>query len=166
MTGVGIRVELEDAPLRAVFEKLLALGTDLSEPMDEIGAAMITSTVQRFERGEGPDGQTWSDSIRAAITGTKTLVDRGRLSDPGAYGHVFGRDFVEWGTNILYARLQQLGGKIRAKNVPFLVFFIPGLGWRRKREVTIPPRPFLGVDREDEAEIRAILADHIAEASQ
>ena len=31
------------------------------------------------------------------------------------------RDAVEWGSDRIYARLHQLGGRIRAKNKPFLV---------------------------------------------
>lgn len=47
---------------------------------------------------------------------------------------------VRLATSAIYARIHQYGGVIRARSKPFLVFHIPGVGWRRKKEVRIPKR--------------------------
>ena len=94
------------------------------------------------------------------MEGGKTLVDSARLmqsitsnaSDTG----------VEVGTNVLYAAIHQFGGTIRAKTSRGLRFKI-GKGrdasWATRQSVTIPARPFLGIDAEDEAEIIQIATD-------
>jgi hypothetical protein len=41
-----------------------------------------------------------------------------------------------------YARILALGGTIKAKSKKFLRFFIPGVGWIQKKEVTIPARDY------------------------
>lgn len=41
------------------------------------------------------------------------------------------------GRQKLYAMIHEVGGKIKAKNAPYLVFQIPGVGWRRVKQVTI-----------------------------
>lgn len=47
------------------------------------------------------------------------------------------------GSNVIYARIHELGGIIRARNAKALVFKIPGVGWRQAQSVTIPARPYL-----------------------
>ena len=46
------------------------------------------------------------------------------------------------GTNVIYARIHELGGTIRPKTQQYLRFPI-GDSWVTVREVTIPPRPYL-----------------------
>lgn len=46
------------------------------------------------------------------------------------------------GRGVVYARIHEEGGKIRAKNARYL-HFKGSLGWVRTEEVTMPPRPFL-----------------------
>lgn len=47
------------------------------------------------------------------------------------------------GTNLLYGRIHELGGIIRAKNSPFLVFKTEDGMWHRVKSVEMPARPFL-----------------------
>ena len=129
--------------------------------MDEIGAMLVTSTRMRFSRAVGPDGRAWPPSIRAATTGGQTLIDTGRLSD--SITHVFDKTSVTIGTNVIYASVHQFGATIRAKRQRFLTFRVGGR-WARKRQVTIPPRPFLGPDGEDRAGIIEIVGAHVGEA--
>lgn len=44
---------------------------------------------------------------------------------------------------VLYARLHEYGGVIRARRGPWLVFRTPDGKWHKKREVHIPARPVL-----------------------
>jgi hypothetical protein len=59
---------------------------------------------------------------------------------------------------VLYARLHEYGGTIRAKRRPYLVFRTPDGKWHKKTVVRIPPRPVLGpallaTSHADDAEI-------------
>ena len=97
--------------------------------------------------------------------------DKGLLRNSITYK--VGSDEAEIGTNVIYAPIHEFGGTIRAKNAPYLVFQLPGYqtrsgkltafgkaaaegavdsggnavnatGWVSVKEVTIPPRPYLG----------------------
>jgi phage gpG-like protein len=46
------------------------------------------------------------------------------------------------GTNVIYARIHEYGGEIKAKNSPLLRFKI-GDQWISKKKVTMPERPYL-----------------------
>jgi len=46
------------------------------------------------------------------------------------------------GSNLKYARIHELGGVIKAKNVPYLRFKVDG-NWVSVTQVTIPPRPYI-----------------------
>jgi phage virion morphogenesis protein len=121
------------------------VGAGAKQAMAEIGEALVSSTVERFESGEGPDGTAWKPSQRAEKEGGKTLVDTGRLR--GSIGYEASPASVSVGSNLVYARIHQLGGKAG-----------------RKHAVTLPPRPYLGFSEEDIKEARAILAEHLAAA--
>lgn len=41
------------------------------------------------------------------------------------------------GRQKLYAMIHEFGGRIKAKNAPYLVIKIPGVGWRKVKQVTI-----------------------------
>ncbi len=92
MPGLTMRVEADDREVRQALDHLAAAGADLSPAMDAIGAALVASTLDRFERGVGPDGAAWPVSIRARKQAGQTLGDRGRLRDSITY--VFGPDSV------------------------------------------------------------------------
>lgn len=160
MAGVAIRIDFDDEDVRRALAGLKDAAADLEPAMDEIGGYLTAATQRRFERGAGPDGKAWPPSIRARATGGRTLLDSGRLANSITWRA--GRNSVEVGTNVIYAAIHQLGGTIRAKTEKGLTFRIPGVGFRRKASVTIPARPFLGVDRGDRREIADILRDHLA----
>ena len=145
MTGVSFTVDLDDAAARRALTRLAGRAIDLEPAMDEIGAMLVASTLERFERGEDPDGNAWAPSIRALEQGGQTLVDTSQLR--GSITHEAARDSVTVGTNVIYAAIHQLGGKAG-----------------RGKKVTIPERAFLGINDDDAAEIGDILAEHLAEA--
>jgi phage virion morphogenesis protein len=157
--AVSLKVTVTDAPVRALFARLIAFGQDTTPVMDEIGRAMVASTQERFEREAGPGGVPWLQSIRAATEGGQTMRLSGRLFQ--SLTHVASNGAVEWGSNVIYARIHQLGGVIRAKTKKALKFQIGG-HWFMKQSVTIPQRQYLGVDAGDWDEISTILTDHLA----
>lgn len=162
MTGVGIRIKP-----KGIDETLAALGRiagrlDRAEPMyDAIGGSLVASTQRRFEEGRAPDGNPWPPSIRALAEGGKTLVDTGRLMQ--SQTHIASETGVEVGTNLIYAAPHQFGATIRPVAAPKLRFRILGR-WVSVDEVTIPRRPFLGIDEDDEREIIAIAEDFVGGA--
>jgi phage virion morphogenesis protein len=156
--GAGYRVELEAdealAKLGAAVERL-----EHPAPLyDIIGAMLVTSTQQRFERQAGPDGTSWPPSFRAMMEGGRTLFDGGDLFR--SLTHEATDQGVEVGTNVLYAAIHQFGGTIRAKDGGMLHFSIGGADVF-VREVNMPARPFLGLDAADTDAIEELAADYI-----
>ncbi|KAA5607139.1 hypothetical protein F1188_04355 [Roseospira marina] len=70
---------------------------------------------------------------------------------------------VRQGTNLVYARIHQLGGTIRPKTAKALAVPV-GDGIRLVQQVTIPARPYLGLSAEDRTEAGEIIADWITGA--
>lgn len=163
MTGVSIRIDGTTEALRDL--SAIAARLDDQRPMwDEIGASLELSTSERFQQGRGPDGVMWPRSWRARETGGQTLVDSGRLRQSITH-NVIGNG-VEVGSNVDYAASHQFGVTIRAKTSKGLRFKFSKSGanrpsWATKMQVTLPPRPFLGVDAEDEQSILAIASDYV-----
>lgn len=158
---------------------LLGAARRLSERqllMDGIGEMMVSSTLQRFEDEEGPDGKAWRPSIRATPSedtrapvrrgkdgrllkgsgrkikgrkGGKTLTDTARLR--GSIEHRATGDEVTvgsvTGSNVEYARIHQMGG-------------MAGRG----KSVELPARPFLGASEQDAEDIREMIGDFLADA--
>lgn len=104
----------------------------------EIGDHLVASAQRRFREGTGPDGKEWEQSKRAKATGGRTLVDTARLRSSLAR-RAF-PDRADVGTNVIYARIHQLGGKAG-----------------RGHAVKLPPRPYLGISDEDEKAITEIV---------
>jgi phage virion morphogenesis protein len=158
MSGAEIRLTGADAALAALGEAA-ARAEHPKDLFDEIGASLVVSTQRRFEAGVGPDGSPWPPSIRALAEGGRTLVDSGRLMQ--SLTHVPSDAGVEVGTNVLYAAIHQFGGTVRPVKAAALHFKLLGQDIFVDH-VTIPARPFLGLDADDEREILAIAADYLA----
>lgn len=154
---MAVRMDIDGADAT-----LAALGGALARArsprglMDQIGAELAKSAKLRFTTNEGPAGGPWPPSIRARMLGGRTLVQRGRLRD--SITHEASDSSVAIGTNVVYAAIHQVGGKITAKTAKGLRFRLPGgLGSRTVKSVTIPARPFLGVSGEDEGVIKTLV---------
>lgn len=152
----SIRVEGDTRELIEAMKNVAEL--DRSGLNDALGEGVRTSTVERFKRSRGPDGKRWRTSVRAATTGGTTLVDTAQLrnsitSKSDASGFAVG-------TNVKHAATHQFGDTrtIQARKAKALRFRI-GDKWvmRKEVKVTIPARPFLGLDDEDMEEIKATI---------
>lgn len=158
MTGVAIRITPQgiDDVIAALAERADENAFDL---WDKIGAALVASTVERFETETDPEGSPWPASLRKLLEGGRTLTVRGASGLVGSITHEATGGGVAVGTNEPHGAIHQHGGTIRAKTGKGLRFRLPGgLGWRTAREVTIPRRAFLGLDDDDRREIRAQVA--------
>jgi len=147
----GVSLSLQAKGLEEVECKLARLVAALPKPrklMNTIGAVLESSTRQRFRTGQSPDGIAWKPSKRAIAAKGKTLVWRGHLRD--SITHDADDTRAEVGTNLVYARIHQLGGWIRIKNA--------GAGLRKgagpvRTQWKMPARPYLGVSEGDRIEI-------------
>lgn len=152
MTGVTLRIDLDDADLSDALAAMIARGEDLTPAMDSIGMGLEASIIERFnETSIAPSGAAWTPSKAAQEEGRRTLIKSGNLRD--SITHRASRDETQVGSNVVYAAIHQFGGTIRAKTAKGLRFKI-GDRFVTKREVTIPARPFLGLSDEDRTMIR------------
>jgi len=162
MSGVSMKMSIDDAVVLAGFEALLGLSRNMMPVMDDIGASMVVSTQGRFESGVGPDGVAWAPSLRAKEVNGQTLVDTARLVQ--SITHEASPTDVVWGTDVIYGRVHQTGETITAKGGGALRFKSPGGGFVTVNSVTIPARPFLGVDAQDDVAIDGAFLDAIGAA--
>ena len=145
MAGLRVDIEVDDKRVRGSIGKLLDAVADPRAALDEIGSRLVASTLERFRSESAPHGTPWQQSLRALVQSGQTLQNTGRLRD--SIQHVVRGDGVEVGSNVVYAAIHQFGGKT-------------GKG----HAVTLPARPYHGIDDRDAAAIERIVTRHIAEA--
>ncbi len=141
MVAQSVSVGIEGAALDAALARLAAVLANPSAVMDQVGRYLTASTLRRFEREQAPDGKPWLKSARALAEGGKTLTDTGRLRGSIAHTVTDGGRAVEVGSNVVYAAIHQFGGRAG-----------------RDRRVTLPARPYLGIDERDRDSILHIVA--------
>jgi phage virion morphogenesis protein len=108
--GVAIKVDWSDVTF--VLGSLAGRLDDQRGMWDEIGAALETSARIRItDTNRAPDGNPWPPSLRARLTGGKTLYKSGDLQR--SITHNVLSNGVEIGTDLAYARIHQLGGTIK-----------------------------------------------------
>lgn len=184
MAADGIRIVVVDAVVMSELSRLEQ--RDRSDAMHAIGGYLVTATQQRFEREQGPDGRPWQQlSPRTAnkrIGKTRRGYDHILRVKNRLYSSVTYRaaaDSLAVGTNVAYAAIQHEGGVIKqpARRQTIHQRYDPKSDTLDQRfvkrsrsnfardvdvkahEITIPPRPYLGISDEDRAEILQIVAD-------
>lgn len=155
-------IKVEDAGVLAALRSLAGRLADPTPINEEIAALGESSTRLRFRTATGPDGTPWKPSLRATVSGGRTLTRDGHLS--GSISARHGRDFAEWGVNRIYAAIHQFGGTIRPKNGKALRFALAGGGFATVKSVTMPARPFLGLSDDDKADIADLIGRRLAAA--
>lgn len=156
MSGVTIRFELKDARVRRALKGIEELSGDLSPVMRSIAFLLENSTKKRFRDETAPDGTKWKPSLRQQLKGGKTLTLDSHLVNSIQPDH--GRDFARVGTNRIYAGIHQFGGVIKPKTAGgTLRFQLAGGAFVAVKKVTMPKRPFLGVNADDKREIKELV---------
>lgn len=112
--------------------------------MRRLSGTMYSAVMQNFDAGGRPAWQGISHRNGKPLNDTGAL--RGSISESAS------SDEAVVGTNLIYAAIHQFGGVIRAKNAPYLMVPI-GNGFRRVKQVTIKPRPYLSLTMQDEADL-------------
>lgn len=155
MSAVSLEYQIQDARIRAALGAFLRLSENPEPIMRGIAAIGENSTRERFATETAPDGTKWEKSLRAKLTGGKTLTMDGHLGDSVTGRH--DARTAEWGVNRIYGAIHQFGGVIKAKTAKGLRFWLPvGSGLQQMvvvKQVTMPARPYLGVSADDETDI-------------
>ena len=142
-----LQINLDLKSVTTDLKKLEERLRDLSQPMKEIGEHLLTETAMRFERGVDPDGRPWRPNTAATLKkkrGGKILVDRGILRQSINYKADSHGVEIGVGHNPPYAKIHQYGGKTG-----------------RGRRVTMPARPYLGINDTDLKDVADILMQHL-----
>lgn len=160
----SIRTEIS-GDTQELLQRLTHLGSlDIRGVLNSMAEGLRASTVERFTKEKTPEGDSWRPSIRAREEGGKTLTKTAQLKT--SIRSEVSEGGLAVGTNDIRAATLQFGDKrtIRARNKRYLTFKVGGR-WRRAAavNVNIPARPFLGISREDEQEIREILEEALEE---
>jgi phage virion morphogenesis protein len=177
--GAGVRIEGHDEAL-ATLREISGRVSNPRELFDNIGKYLVSSTRRRFETGVGADGSPWPPSLRVLAHGGKTLVDSARLMQSVTF--LAADNAVEVGSNVDYAAIHQFGGDIkqsaRSQDLHFKKHKRTGKllkGFRKAKDgnvtqtvqipartITMPARPFLGIDDDDAAQITTIAETWLA----
>lgn len=140
-----VKIEIQNN--QAVL-KLKQIAAALKQPRQlygVLGEELKKIHRQRFEEQKSPEGKAWvplSGWYRASKhrNRNRILVLRGHLRNQLAYN--YDDNSVEFGSARVYARIHQFGGEIKPKKAKALK-----VGDRYLKKVTIPARPWLGLNK-------------------
>lgn len=156
----SIVVDINDLKLTA--DKIAALeSVDPSDLMTNIGAIGESQTRRRIaDEKTAPDGTPWPPNK----TGTSILFQTGEHL-LGSVAFVPSADEVEWGASWEWAHVHQDGMTIKPKDAKRLAFMV-GNKQIFARQVTIPPRPFVGLSDDNRTEISDVVTDWLGSLLQ
>lgn len=155
--SVVVTAEVLDAGVQRAFTRLVSVMENTTPVMAAIGTGVVGSTHRRFVSQTAPGGQKWAPlnpDYKATKKNRRILTESGRLRD--SINARPSRDEVRVGTNVVYAGVHQFGATIKPKSASHLVFRLAS-GVVLAKSVTIPARPFLGIDEDDEAMIAEVV---------
>lgn len=164
----GTAITTDDARVDAALAALYAAADDLAPVLKNIGEHEAAATKRRFFDGKDPEGNPWA-ALNPLYRKTKKGpgILRGESGDLAReiVWQMAGDSAVDIGSNIVYARIHNLGGVITPKNAAALVFSMGGQTFKVK-SVTMPQRQFLGWSAADIEEVLAIVQDHFVMAAE
>lgn len=145
---------------------------DLTAPLNVIGERMLMSTEQNFREGGRP--KKWEPSQRVKKSGGKTLVISGRLKNSVA--KKVDSKSLRIGTNLGYAAPNQFGATgtaaVRAHKRKIQTAFGKKIAptevevRAHTRKMNLPARPFIVLQKSDEAYRDRILLKYLLGGSQ
>jgi len=181
---------LDDRLARQTLDMLERAAANPRPVYDAIGAHMVFSTQRNIELEHTPEGRPWPHlSPRTAaqrIGRRRRGYDHMLRVSNRLYKSISSdvlADGVAWGSNVVYARIHQLGGVVkfdeREATITLKKIRKRGGGVRTRfvrqgtkggeertvkvgaREIVVPARPYLGVSEVDRQTIVDIVADHL-----
>ena len=164
---ITIKTTIKDMEMKAAVKGLSDRLSRPQKPLKECGLVLLRSISKTFKAGGRP--VRWRPSKRAQFTGGKTLIDTARLMRSITM-KVTGKTLAV-GTNVKYAAMHQLGGKVPARVI--LPKRAKALRWidkagnvRFAKKVSIPgfdmpARPFLVIQDADWRVFRRIFEEYL-----
>lgn len=164
MSGSSLNLTVKGDLQRLVkpLRRLQKAGERTAPLLKQVAALGENSTRARFADEETPDGQKWVESLRKQLNGGKTLTKDGHLGD--SITHDASDSEARWGSNRIYAAIHQFGGVIKAKTSQGLAFTLANGDGVVTQSVTMPARPFLGINKDDEEDIVHLVRDYVNKA--
>jgi phage gpG-like protein len=169
--AIGFVLTVDDVQIRAGLDRALRFVTDWDPFLDDVGAELESSTLERFDANVSPDGVPWVQSAAALSRGDPTLQDTRQMRDGIHYEKEATAVLV--GSNAVQAAAYQNGyhGEVvvGAHSRHFTMVFgrhIEGdtVVMPHSRKMDVIARPFLGISANDDRAIHEILGDHLARA--
>ncbi|MBF0175368.1 MAG: phage virion morphogenesis protein [Magnetococcales bacterium] len=145
-----MEIKIDDGSVLALLNALHAQGANLRPAMRQVAGVLADEAEQAFARETSPEGKPWPGLAEST---EKQREKEGKWPGPilqvlgrlaGSVQQEYGPDHASVGTNVIYARIHQLGGEAG-----------------RGHKVYIPPRPFLGLSPSGQGEILDILQRHL-----
>ena len=158
-----ITVEIKDAEVQAMLQRVSDVLADMSPVMNEIGAYLRDQAEDRFATGKAPDGTPWTPRSAATLKNYERRAKKpgGQASWGGVLRysgqlanslfHQYGPDWTRIGSPEPYAAMMHFGGT--KSQWPHL--------WG-----DIPARPFLGMSDEDKQGVMDIATEALQAALQ
>ena len=163
------RIEITSDSLTEALARISEALSDTAPLMQDIGEYMVKSTNDNFTSGSDPDGKPWAPRTQTTLDayaarkdkpGPRPLIGPTK-SLSGTISYEARADDVTWGSNMIYAAVQQFGaeaGEFGARmgvNKKGRRYFMP-IPWGN-----IPARRFLGVGKEDETALIEIVEEYL-----
>lgn len=187
-TGASITIDVTDEAVLGALDRLARAGGDTEPLLDIFGRVILTSTQRRFETETEPGGRRWArlrprtvaERARAGYVPIHVLRRSTALYQ--SLTHEVSAQETLVGTNLRYAAVHQFGGSIDMPERSQTIYrrydkrtdelssrFVS----RRKanvafdttvkaHKVSIPARPYLGIDADDRRELIAAGEAHLA----
>lgn len=139
----GAAVTIDAGQVAELGRRLRAAAAAPTAPlMEAIAAAGESAARARIAAGgPAPDGSDWPERHPEYQNPHPLLNREGGLVD--SLASEADADTAAWGSNLVYARIHQLGGTIVPRNAGALQFTL-GEETVLAKSVTIPARPYLG----------------------
>jgi phage virion morphogenesis protein len=156
-----LTIKLDKGDVPTALAQVLSVLDKPRPLLQAIGEYGIDSTMARFRTGTAPDGTKWAPKSKTTLArhprgGRKPLIGESKVLSTTIAYQVSDKS-VEWGSNRVYAAVQQFGAEA-------------GSLWRgedsrgRKGKAPwgkIPARPYLGLSAKDERNIMEIVRDYL-----
>lgn len=164
MTKIRITHNLPE--VQKTLQEIARKSGSMSPALKVMGMTLEKSTRDRFDsQGPAPDGSAWAPLKPGTVARKREknkpaaiLREEDNLRDH-INNRVEGDHTLLVGSPEKYAAIQQLGGDIPGRIISARkkkALRIPGVGFRKRVKwpgAHIPARPFLGISRQDEADL-------------
>lgn len=158
MQMAGVKIEL--TKVTKAFAQAAKIADSPALFLD-IGEILLNNTRDRLSEGKDINDQDFAPLTALTMSlksknKDKILIGEGDLFRELTYQLVNGGKGLEFGSDRIYAAIQQYGGTIKPKNKKMLAF-----GGVFAKQVTLPARPFIGFTPLDQRDVLNAVADHL-----